>query len=535
MKDTKQSDVAEFALYWAARSRLCEDENQIDEARALLDQGDAYISVQTQRLVLKKSAAAFETRVELLQAVEVHELLDSALSPVKPLVQDDAVDDDDVDDDAATGMNDDSMTSDENSASLLNDSCDMTVSPNSKVQNKSSKGYRYDPNDASFVSAEDSIEPGSNGNDGVALTKKVLTYNITSAMQQSDGSDNGTSSSSATQNDISAMSPKTRTAMLDDLLFRDDDDDDVQVGELEQDAKATTTDTAIGDTDTKASTASAAIASSGDSGATTTSNSVSFNEDNNMDIVYDSNKNSSNNNNNNSGTVGIMDNEANDILADDANDDVQVNEVPKSCINRKATPHVSRRKSKRATGRSSITNDDDDDDDEDTDITTATETATVGTTSTADAATANTHNDDYSDSNNSAISNVVVYDMAPPAPRAPSTRTATTASSKKISTSDNGTKRAGTPHPSAKRRASKPPATANSGIDSANDDSAVGNGASAGGSSTSGVTTKRVDTPSKAKDRVSTPVRRSMRLSLLDSNDKAAKANSSDAKKQTPA
>jgi hypothetical protein len=232
MKGTKQRDVAEFALYWAARSRLYEDENQIDEARALLDQGDAYISVQTQRLILKKSAAAFETRVELVQAVEVHELLDSALSPVKPLLQDGAVDDDAHDDDAATGMNDDSAISYENSASLLNDSCDMTVSPNSKVQNKSSKGYRYDPNDASFISAEDSIEPGNNGNAGVALTKKVLTYtqnnddnnsNFTSAMQQSDGSDNGTtapSSSSAAQNDISAMSPKTRTAMLDDLLFR---------------------------------------------------------------------------------------------------------------------------------------------------------------------------------------------------------------------------------------------------------------------------------------------------------------------------
>jgi hypothetical protein len=223
MKDTKQRDVAEFAVYWAARSRLYEDENQFDEARALLDQGDAYISVSTQRLVLKKSAAAFETRVELLQAAEVHELLDSALSPVKPVVQDGEINDNKIDvngDDAATGMLDDSMISDENSASLLNDSCDMTVSPNSKVQNKSSKGYRYDPNDASFICAEDSIEPS--GTAGVALTKKVLTYNSTGVLQQSDRSDVGTAAaaSSATQIDISAMSPKTRTAMLDDLLFR---------------------------------------------------------------------------------------------------------------------------------------------------------------------------------------------------------------------------------------------------------------------------------------------------------------------------
>jgi hypothetical protein len=125
--------------------------------------------------------------------------------------------------------------------------------------------------------------------------------------------------------------------------------------------------------------------------------------------------------------------------------------------------------------------------------------------------------------------------MAPPAPRAPSTRTATTTSSKKISTNGNGTKRAGTPHPSAKKRASKTPATADSGIDTNENDDDVTSSASAAGSSSTGITSKRVDTPSKAKDRVSTPVRRSMRLSLLDSNDKAAKANSNDAKKQTPA
>jgi hypothetical protein len=198
--------VAEFALYWAARSRLYEDENMIDQARAILDQGDAYISVQTQRLVLAKSTKAFETRVELLQAAEVHELLDSALSPVKPVVHDDEVDIDTA--------NDDSMIQHENSASLLNDSSDTTVSPNSKVQNKSSKGYRYDPNDTSFISAEDSIEP--HGTDAVALTKKVLTYT-----QNSNNSNNSDiNSASATQYDISAMSPQTRTAMLDDLLFR---------------------------------------------------------------------------------------------------------------------------------------------------------------------------------------------------------------------------------------------------------------------------------------------------------------------------
>jgi hypothetical protein len=121
--------------------------------------------------------------------------------------------------------------------------------------------------------------------------------------------------------------------------------------------------------------------------------------------------------------------------------------------------------------------------------------------------------------------------MAPPAPRPPSTRTATTTSSKKISTNGNVTKRAGTAHPSAKKRASKTPATADTAND--NDDSAAD--VSEGGGGSSGVTTKRVDTPSKAKDRVSTPVRRSMRLSLLDSNDKAAKGSNSDAKKQTPA
>jgi hypothetical protein len=117
----------------------------------------------------------------------------------------------------------------------------------------------------------------------------------------------------------------------------DDDDDYVQVDEVNQDAKATTTDTTDG-TDSKASTVSTAIASSGGSGAT--SNSVSFNEDNNMDIVYDSKNNSSDNNS--SSTDGIMDDDAND------DHDVQVAEVSKmtkSCTNRKATPHVSRRKS----------------------------------------------------------------------------------------------------------------------------------------------------------------------------------------------
>ena len=106
--------------------------------------------------------------------------------------------------------------------------------------------------------------------------------------------------------------------MLQLFLHCSDDDDDVQVGEVKQDAKANTT-------DIKETTVSTNVASSGERSAS--SNSVSFSEDNNMDIGYDSNNNNST------------------VDDDDAAVVAEVPKTAKSCTNRKATPHVSRRKS----------------------------------------------------------------------------------------------------------------------------------------------------------------------------------------------
>ncbi|CAM9361323.1 unnamed protein product [Ectocarpus fasciculatus] len=100
--------VGELALYWAARAKLEEDAGMYLEARKLLDDGEAYISMPTQQKVMSKVMAAFEGRMNARAEVDIDRLLE----------------------DSVDGLS-------------LNDSAANSNSP------ASSAPFRYDPNDLS--------------------------------------------------------------------------------------------------------------------------------------------------------------------------------------------------------------------------------------------------------------------------------------------------------------------------------------------------------------------------------------------------
>ncbi|CAM9445314.1 unnamed protein product [Ectocarpus sp. 4 AP-2014] len=100
--------VGELALYWAARAKLEEDAGMYLEARKLLDDGEAYISMPTQQKVMAKVMAAFEGRMNARAEVDIDRLLE----------------------DSVDGLS-------------LNDSAANSNSP------ASSAPFRYDPNDLS--------------------------------------------------------------------------------------------------------------------------------------------------------------------------------------------------------------------------------------------------------------------------------------------------------------------------------------------------------------------------------------------------
>ncbi|CAM9426291.1 unnamed protein product [Ectocarpus sp. 12 AP-2014] len=100
--------VGELALYWAARAKLEEDAGMYLEARKLLDDGEAYISMPTQQKVMAKVMAAFEGRMNARAEADIDRLLE----------------------DSVDGLS-------------LNDSAANSNSP------ASSAPFRYDPNDLS--------------------------------------------------------------------------------------------------------------------------------------------------------------------------------------------------------------------------------------------------------------------------------------------------------------------------------------------------------------------------------------------------
>ncbi|CBJ27846.1 expressed unknown protein [Ectocarpus siliculosus] len=100
--------VGELALYWAARAKLEEDAGMYLEARKLLDDGEAYISMPTQQKVMAKVMAAFEGRMNARAEADIDRLLE----------------------DSVDGLS-------------LNDSAANSNSP------ASSTPFRYDPNDLS--------------------------------------------------------------------------------------------------------------------------------------------------------------------------------------------------------------------------------------------------------------------------------------------------------------------------------------------------------------------------------------------------
>ncbi|CAN0171474.1 unnamed protein product [Pylaiella littoralis] len=100
--------VGELALYWAARAKLEEDVGVYREARHLLDEGEAYITMPTQQKVMAKVVAAFEVRMNDREEVEVARLLENSVGSLS-----------------------------------LNDSATNSNSP------ASSAPFRYDPNEVS--------------------------------------------------------------------------------------------------------------------------------------------------------------------------------------------------------------------------------------------------------------------------------------------------------------------------------------------------------------------------------------------------
>ncbi|CAM9545476.1 unnamed protein product [Ectocarpus sp. 12 AP-2014] len=100
--------VGELALYWAARAKLEEDAGMYVEARKLLDEGEAYISMPTQQKVMAKVMAAFEGRMNARAEADIDRLLE----------------------DSVDGLS-------------LNDSAANSNSPASSAR------FRYDPNDLS--------------------------------------------------------------------------------------------------------------------------------------------------------------------------------------------------------------------------------------------------------------------------------------------------------------------------------------------------------------------------------------------------
>ncbi|CAM9879199.1 unnamed protein product [Scytosiphon promiscuus] len=101
--------VGELALYWAARAKLEEDAGMYLEARQLLDEGEAYISMPTQQKVMAKVMAAFEGRMNERAAADVDRLLEDSVDDLS-----------------------------------LNDSTAISNSPTSSAP------FRYDPNDLSL-------------------------------------------------------------------------------------------------------------------------------------------------------------------------------------------------------------------------------------------------------------------------------------------------------------------------------------------------------------------------------------------------
>lgn len=133
--------VGEFALYWAARSKLLEDEGDIPAARAMLDQGEGYVSVTAQQLVLSKIAAAFEARAEETAQAEIDGILNSSSSPMAGDV------------DNVSPIEKDDVATDEANTSITSSSGRDDGSPD----NISDGALRYDPNDQSFE--EEADEP----------------------------------------------------------------------------------------------------------------------------------------------------------------------------------------------------------------------------------------------------------------------------------------------------------------------------------------------------------------------------------------
>ncbi|CAB1119341.1 unnamed protein product [Ectocarpus sp. CCAP 1310/34] len=71
--------VGELALYWAARAKLEEDAGMYLEARKLLDDGEAYISMPTQQKVMAKVVAAFEGRMNARAEADIDRLLEDSV------------------------------------------------------------------------------------------------------------------------------------------------------------------------------------------------------------------------------------------------------------------------------------------------------------------------------------------------------------------------------------------------------------------------------------------------------------------------
>ncbi|KAG5185406.1 hypothetical protein JKP88DRAFT_312313 [Tribonema minus] len=155
-------DVTEFALYWAARARLHEDDGNWRIARSILDEGDAYMSLTPQKMVLGKIIAAFEKRCH----EALNQLVDDATTTAgggggaaaaAPATKA-----------AAGAWAGPSAEKNTQHGSRASEEEQCNSSQQSFGASPMTAGYRLDPNDASF----DSNDLGSTGG-GI---NKALTF-----------------------------------------------------------------------------------------------------------------------------------------------------------------------------------------------------------------------------------------------------------------------------------------------------------------------------------------------------------------------